>query len=354
MQRFLVELNVTQACNFRCSYCFEGDTCLGSNTIVDNLDDVIVRLDALQQDPRFQERFDGLAFDFWGGEPTLYPEVLEKVMSHFGTDTPYHMYTNGYTIDTMLDKLIPYKDCLDIQVSYDGNPVHDQKRQHADGSATSEKVKENIKLLIDSGIRTRLKSTILPPDFKHIPDCWDDIHSLTSLSDNIVYAPTIDYSNAYDNFNEDLMFSLIEIARRERIHHNRNKRFLLSWFGENSVKRCTLPSAGMFVDTDGGLFYCHGCSYTESTDLKFGTIYDGDLVDKILHNNEAFVEKKNDDKCDSCMATVCLTCNVSKYINSKKEDFYDRWNDYSCDEQLCEYYQTISKVSIALKRTLGD
>ena len=107
----------------------------------------------------------------------------------------------------------------------------------------------------------------------------------------------------------------------------------------------------MFVDTNGDVYYCHGCKYEDSDELKFGTIYDDDLGDKIVHNHELF-KVGVDDKCKSCVATVCLTCNVAKYINSKKDTFIDKWNDYSNHEIMCKYYQTISKYSIATSNTL--
>lgn len=352
LPKYLIELNITESCNFRCTYCFEGDSCLGSKNIVDNIDNIIEKVEALSQCETFKERFDGIIFDFWGGEPTLYPEVIDKVLSRFGSGAGYHLYTNGYTIDGLVSILEPYKEVITIQVSYDGRPINDMRRQLQDGGTTSEKVIENIKLLSDKGFKLSIKSTITPPDFKYIPDAWKDICELNDVVNNISYAPTIDYSNRYDDFSEDLRKSMIEVSKMERDFYGDKGTFLLSWFNSINPKRCTLPSSGMFVDTDGGLYYCHGCVYEDDDALRFGHIDDYDLAEKVISNINIFGIPTEKGPCSSCFATVCMTCNVSKFINSKKDSFYDRWHDYSCDRQLCEYYMTISKVSIALKKII--
>jgi radical SAM protein with 4Fe4S-binding SPASM domain len=325
---------------------------LGSNNIVDNIDNILDRVDTLSRDERFKSNFEGIAFDFWGGEPTLYPDVIEKVLTRFGDNAKYHMYTNGYTIDTMVGILEPHKENISIQVSYDGNPINDMRRCLPSGEPTSDKIIENLKLLVEKEFTINIKSTVTPPDFKYLPDAWRDIRELHNINPSISYGLTIDYSNDYDDFGEDLRRSMVEIARMERDFHLEKGVFLLSWFNSDKPKRCMLPSSGMLVDTNGDLYYCHGCLYEDTDALKFGHINDDNLLDKITHNKDFFQPPDEKEPCVSCFATTCMTCNVSKFINSKKDNFYDKWHDYSCDKRLCEYYKTISKVSIALKNTL--
>ena len=110
----------------------------------------------------------------------------------------------------------------------------------------------------------------------------------------------------------------------------------------------------MFVDVDGSLKYCHGCGYHDSPELSFGSVYDSDIVDKIKYNSDRFVSYKYNEQCDKCYTKICYTCNVSKYIHSKKSDFMDRWYDFSCQPQQCSYFREITKYRMALLDAIGD
>jgi len=367
---FNLEISTTNLCNFQCEYCFEKEEVRTAETLNNRLGEIIERIDMLLEDEWFNEIFCGINIDFWGGEPTLNHDLIRTVCSYYKENPKvrFHIYTNGYNIDYVKDIFIEMNNegKLDfkmhkftVQFSYDGSPVHNMTRT-INGNPTGSKVMENFMKLYKDGVPLTFKSAIMPKHFKHLPTIWDNFNSIyeelieinpETNGRPIAYAPTIDYFNAYKNWNlEELESSLIEIAKKELKFYEKHNRFLLNWF----TKERTFCMAGITmttIDTNGDLYYCHGCLYksgcSDKKKLSYGTIFDDDFIDNIRNNFEnIFLPKEKIDltECENCEATFCVRCNVLVYGRSEKESFHDRWYDFSNQKNLCAYFKMISKI----------
>ncbi len=354
---FSLEITVTDECNFRCIYCFEGDECKKTTTL-NHIDDIFAAIDKMLVDRWFLTVFKGVRIGFWGGEPTLRPDVLRAFEERFRCDdmVKFHIYTNGYNIESLMEIFKYSKDKIDVQVSYDGQPIHDLKRVTIGEQKTAERVRNNIYRLYNNGFNVRIKSTVTYDTIEYMPDCWDDIKTINyDLGKNIQYSPTVDYIVNGDVVMDKMKIrkSFIELAKKELTFFGEKKYHLFTWFNSTDQVVCNFFKYGMSINTKGDMLYCHGCGYSPLVeDMCFGKISDNDVIEKIKRNNEYFNIPRKSNDCKNCVITQCCMCNVVKYEYSKKEEFLDRWYDLSCQENQCDMFKEFSKVSISLKDIL--
>jgi uncharacterized protein len=356
MPSFTMEVTLTDECNFRCTYCFEGDDCL-KQTSLDCVDDIFKSIDVMLSDTWFLSSYKDLRIGFWGGEPTLRPDILQKFVGRYKDNdfVTFYIYTNGYNVDALMDVFGGCKDKIDIQVSYDGEKIHDLKRFTAGGNKTASRVRDNIYRLHENGFNIKIKSTVTYDTMEHMAECWDDVKRIHDDIDGVRYSPTVDYHSSEIIMDMDKVRKcFVAVAKKDLEFYKENGYYLFSWFGSRGPVRCGFFKYGMSINTNGDMSYCHGCDYSSCTDdMCFGNISDGDVISKIKHNNDYFDVPKKVDGCEGCIVTQCSACNVTSYEHSKKKDFLGRWFDLSCQKNQCDMFREFSKVSISLKDILG-
>jgi uncharacterized protein len=134
----------TEACNFRCVYCYETFQYKKMAAWV------------VQGVKRLLERripeLDVLELSWFGGEPLLAKDVIEDVLRHAGTLAPAHGVTMTSSITTnayLLTKAL-FHELLGLglsryQISFDGpREYHDRKRVMAGGKGTFDRVWSNL------------------------------------------------------------------------------------------------------------------------------------------------------------------------------------------------------------------
>jgi uncharacterized protein len=358
---FNFELTTTQACNFNCEYCFEHDCEYPTeNIITKNLDIVIRKMKDLFNDFWFQSEFETKKINFWGGEPSLNMNFIEKVVEEFIDDESisFFIFTNGSKIKELLPTILKFKgrkNKFNVQISYDGEPVND-RRKTKQGTFSSSIVFDAMELLYQNDIRFQTKSTICYYDFHHLPEVWDHFKVLKERYKDIFYALTIDYHHVeFEKYKKDIEDSLLKVAKREIEFFKENKRFLSNIFSAKK-KHCQCGKQMLTIDVDGKAYYCHGCLYSKNKDdFSFSSIDDEDFVKKVRKNYDIFYDSHPViDECENCAALSCLRCNVTKYDHSNKKDFNSRWYDYTSQEDLCKYYILAGKIGRAMLNILKE
>ncbi len=74
LKRKIVILTITEACNLKCTYCFETK----KTKKVMSLD---VAKDAIKYAFENSDDFDEIEFDLFGGEPTLHKDLIKKIVT---------------------------------------------------------------------------------------------------------------------------------------------------------------------------------------------------------------------------------------------------------------------------------
>ena len=138
------------ACNFRCPFCHNGDSVLNSNTpipfdeILDYLKSRIGLIDAVV---------------FTGGEPTLMPELKERIKAVKELGFLIKLDTNG-TNPKMVQELID-EGLLD----YIAMDIKNSESMYAETAGCSqiniENIKKSIKIIKNSGVNYEFRTTLV-------------------------------------------------------------------------------------------------------------------------------------------------------------------------------------------------
>lgn len=368
MKVYNIDINLTTACNFQCTYCFESKTTTNYN----DGELFVKQMNKLLDSDFFKRNYSILSIGLWGGEPTLNPTMLNYIVNAFGEDNrvKFFSFSNGYDISPILDTLLKYKNYMIgphpkvvQQISYDGTLMQDINRKKH-GKGTSKQVEETIDTLLKLGVPMTTKSTVTLETFKYLYDSYCDLINIHKRDfKNVLkcntFFPTIDYyhldkysKEQLDSFYADAEDCLLKISKDEIKNFKQNKQFFFSWFIPN--KR--LCSAGMdmaAVDVDNKIYSCHGCLYSDNKKQHYITsLTDDDFIVQLEKSSKRFSCDfgKLPTKCMNCSATFCLKCNQTKFDNSKKDNYLDRWNDFTSQPSLCYLYKKIGAFNIALKK----
>jgi radical SAM protein with 4Fe4S-binding SPASM domain len=375
-RNFHIDLNTTSSCNMACKYCFEpkiSDKKIDWNFVGLFIDWVIKLINS----EFFKENYDILSINFWGGEPTLCSEEIGIIINHFEfyDNIRFFIYSNGYKISGIKNNLLKYKDRtvlnespkLLLQVSYDGQELQEKYRVNKLGQGTSKEVKNTINWLNSEKIPFVIKSVISPNDFDLMYDSYKEIKELIYDSKiNTGYFPTIEYYNSEKYTEEEILthlnklrFSLTLITAKEIISYkNYNQRIFFTWLKGN-MSLCNAGQDFICIDYDGSIYSCHGCLYTENkkehyfTNIMTNAENSIDWI-KLICNKNKINNKYIPNECKKCNTLICLKCNVVKYENSKKENYFDKWRDYSNQPILCRYYKEASKFIRVFRKKIGE
>lgn len=353
MNNYSVFLNLTDACNFRCAYCYEKD-CQKSNFMtMENAQKICDFLDSNKDMILKLKNQKIIRIHFFGGEPTLNPEVIEYIYNRLYKDEDYYfsLITNGYNISDI--KNIFKKDRrIHLQISYDGYELQNINRKHKDNIETGNIVRNNILELLDLGYYTTVKSVVTPNYFSLMEDAYLDIMDIFSKINFKWgdYLPSIDYFNDYDDleeYDENLKKAIIKISSHEIEFFKKYNRIFFGLFYQNGNKICGAGRNVIGIDTDLSVVPCEG-GFQKSgiNDHYIGNLLEEDIIDKIQKWGESLVIELPEE-CKKCDSTVCYKCNMVKYARSKKKTYNERWNDYANQPILCKYYKIIDKIKRA-------
>lgn len=155
-----ITLLVTEQCNFRCLYCYESFE-RGKMT-ESTINGIIAYL------KRNLPFYSGLVINWFGGEPLLAADVVEKLSIQIiqlckKLHKPYSatMTTNGYLLSSdRMEKLLKLR-ILQYQVTLDGSKeLHNKYRPLVNGEPTFDSILENL-LSIHNEIRSSCLSILL-------------------------------------------------------------------------------------------------------------------------------------------------------------------------------------------------
>lgn len=361
-----LEITTTEACNFNCRYCFERNHIPEPIKLTKEI--VIKCVNELLDNQWFQDQYCGIKIILWGGEPTLNKSLCISLMEEFMKDERvcFFVYTNGSTTHDMMPtyKKLKYKKFikknqskLTVQISYDGNPLHDSNRIDKKGNPTSKICQDAIRELHKYGIDYGLKATVAWDDYKMIPLAWDDYNRLHDLfGPKIKYSLTVDYYNVqFSKYKDEVEKALIEISRNEISFFKKYGYFLSNIF-KNNRSICATGKSMAVINTNGDILNCHGAIYSKySKDLTYGNIFDKNFINNIKKRNYLYKDNHIEpDECKECIASSCLRCNVKKYEESDKKTHLERWYDYPAQKDLCEYYRLVGKIGAAMSSIIKE
>ncbi len=151
----------TLDCNFACPYCYENRR---KGKMGQDVQDATLQFikNAVLKGTR------KLDISWYGGEPLLYPEIVESLSRKINTIAQkndclvsMHMVTNGYLLTPDLIDMLDDIGVTRIQITLDGSgKYHDVRRPLRNGKGTFDKIMENLNLFADSPIEVMVRMNV--------------------------------------------------------------------------------------------------------------------------------------------------------------------------------------------------
>jgi sulfatase maturation enzyme AslB (radical SAM superfamily) len=362
---FSIEITTTAMCNLGCTYCFEGVK-TDKRRLDDKKEVLIKRIEEFLETDWFKQNYRTLYISFWGGEPTLNPDLVIDVYNHFKDNDRihWHIYTNAYNrkrLDMIVDAFDLSK--LDVQISFDGEEIGNKFRITHSGRGSSSTVLENMEYFAKKGVNLSLKATLPLKAMGDLHKTWLNYRALHEKLDGvgktrISYAPTIDYvSDLPEQILPETIATfrseMLKIARDEIDFYKQHGHFLCSWFSGSDTKvHCSSGAHMHAINVDGDSYACHGSFYSPNKEeMRGGNIEDVDWVEKVTKMADSYKEPlgRVSDTCKNCVATTCNICPVSSLDLSKKETFIDRWQDRWINN-MCGFYKAFGEIDRSVQR----
>lgn len=202
-KNYLLTVNPTMDCNFKCWYCYENRVTHSKMSI-----DILNRIQKHITHILINNNFEKMHLGFFGGEPLLYyKDVVHPLMQHLKQEckihnTPYSISftTNGYLLTDFIVEELKAFQVSSMQITLDGGrEAHNKVRYPYMGGDSYIKIVENIKKLLYAGISVILRinytienmDTILTvsEDFATLPEIYKkyllvDFHQVWQDSEN--------------------------------------------------------------------------------------------------------------------------------------------------------------------------
>lgn len=355
---FILEL--TQNCNFRCSYCcyggnYEGNRNHSSKVMSDETLDEAISFIAKHRVPERR-----LNIVFYGGEPTLYPDKIKYFVGQskgiLPQDTDYTISTNGSKLldDNFLGWCVEHGFTLNI--SYDGTPQSELRRIYKNGSNTQQEVLnilEQIKTEYPEYWDSKVNILVTLPDIHHLKPLaieWSRSWVLRGKAPYLISGVSPCKLSDYAINEEETMSVMRDLM--DFYAHNRDNLFVKSYFDllckptldrpifplpdNHSPLMCLPFNNRCYIDACGNLGICE----KTSDKLRLGNVYDGWDFDKV---NEAMTKMATLRKirCSHCENfRFCKTCFTNYYFN-------DEWWKADCDWQ-----QTWTRIAMTISLEL--
>lgn len=335
-----ITLQLTQNCNFRCSYCIYSQTENGKQRHHSNkrmsFETAKKAIDFLIAHSRDEGRVN---VGFYGGEPLLEFDLLKKCVLYAekvgeGKEIDFSITTNGTLFNSEIIEFFMKHDVITL-VSFDGpKEIHDRHRRFASGEGSFEKISENLRFIKEN-----------------YPQYFD------KLSFNVVVNPQDDYNCVnrffvdYEYFKEsNVRSSLIDdlyLDEKNKITENYIVSFnyeifkmFLNYLGKvdkkyispialqelDSLKKfeeeldrrekllektapggpCIPGQLRLFINTDGYFYPCERVSEVSPV-MRIGHIDSGFDINKA--QSLLNVGKLTQEQCKNCWAiTHCTLC----------------------------------------------
>lgn len=356
----VVQLVLVNACNFGCTYCFEGvqgadlnraepgsdakgllqrQLQAGNNVVVNLLESVYaseVRLEH-QLDPgnRLMKPeaavdyidkaiaiakatgVDGLMIQFFGGEPLLNWPAIRAVLDTFGRGEShgvrlgYSIVTNGSLISEEVAQTFAEHQ-VGVCVSFDS--VHSKSRPLKNGKDSTPVVIEGLRRLQKYGNRVAINAALSSatwPDFDETLAEFAEEHGASEIGVVVDLDPTFYSRFGHEPIIEKL-WRLVEAGAERGIvvtgYWHQIFQLLLGFnvVRQRGFKNCSAKGSQLSIEPNGAVFSCKASSG------YFGSIHEGEkLLDSAAYREHASLRYENPAICRGCeiegfCAGLCL------------------------------------------------
>lgn len=296
---------VTNACNFRCKYCYVLEY---ERNININMADDILRF--IHSNVREEKE---VIINFHGGEPVLNYEIVKYMVGSldkiFGNRVLYGMTTNGSLLTQEIIEFIAEKFVYNLSISLDGTKeINDANRRFRNGTGTYETVISHFLSLNKIRPDVRVRMTY---NSDTICELFNNVRHIVELGFKNIVA-VADYTDK--NWNElDVDILQVELEKIFSLYFHNNQ-VDINFISDLITKKkglCNGGKSSLNIDIDGNLYPCTWA--VGNIDFVIGDIYKGIDNRRVqqLHKHSMVINKD----CKGCTLYECCAGTRCKIIN---------------------------------------
>jgi uncharacterized protein len=304
---FLLTINPTLNCNFKCWYCYE--THLKQSRLAP---ENIEKIQKLISHIAARNNLKYFSLSFFGGEPLLYfKKEVKPIIDYFyrvceenNKHYSISFTTNGYLINKDFIHFFDERNlkCA-LQITLDGHRAHhDTVRFVHNQKGSYDEIIRNVKLLVRNGFFVRLRVNYTDKNISESYQIADDLDDIErSVSDKYLL---IDFHRVWQNEGVDIYEQLVDI-----INYIKAKGFLVqNTYTPNNVRESCYADKrnSAVVNYDGNIFKCTARDFANYRREGFLS-EEGELI---WENNS--LQRRMQAKFQN---QPCLTCRILPLCN---------------------------------------
>ncbi|MGO0904343.1 radical SAM protein [Clostridioides difficile] len=326
-------LYLTDYCNLRCSYCYQGDskklTFLSRDRLEKSLEFII----------NTNVKGENIYLNFLGGEPLLKKELIHDAVNiinrkykKYSKLFKYSITTNCILIDDKLIKLFKDNE-FDVSMSIDGDEhTHNINRKSIDKTNKYEVILSNIKKLNSEGIKNNIRMTITKNNVDFLYNNVLYFHNLGFTR----FCLGIDYFADWDDISLSMLDSQLEkvklfylnnIQKSEDITVDLFDGKFTSIIIDKKILFCNAGTKGhLVINSEGDLYPCTFVSNDE--DWSIGNIDNG--LNSTRFKNTIRKNIFKGIECDNC--SINFTCQGRKcgFLNYSQTKYLNKSTPLLC------------------------
>jgi uncharacterized protein len=312
--KFSLALNVSNACNLRCKYCYEKKSHINSKfafmteSVAKKAVDFILGFDEIES----------LGIAFYGGEPLLNFPVIKSVIAYANQraedlglpEVGYHITTNGTLLNgTIIDFFRGHN--MDILISLDGPAeIHDAMRVAPDGHGTHSTVLNSLKKLMSIEGAHKVSASSVVTSGQGLKKAYEYLSQFKFKDIKISYVRYLGKNDFTLNDSDVKAYieDLAEIAEDcigkilngiRPPYYGFETKILQLWKGSKRKYFCPAGIRRFGVSPDGGIY---PCGVAAALDMyRIGDVYQGldrEKLNQLLY--KISIENRKD--CSTCWA----------------------------------------------------
>lgn len=323
-------LNISNVCNLRCLYCYADNGSYGQKKALMNEVTVIKTIDYFYG---IYEEINNI--QFFGGEPLVNPEMIEVACQYILTKYKnkeieklpvFSIVTNGTLISLEIAAILSTYD-VNVTISIDGPEyIHDYLR----GKGTFNKIKRNIEILKDKGIKFGVECTFTNYHLSQgisVSDVMEFFEKEFGL--HVIHIPCvavpeentlhIEKGHLIDTYKEAIRDSLTSLNKTNYKLESNTYRLLRALIYKKRIEMyCPAGVTTISVSCEGDIYPCF--MFTGNQEFLLGNVCGNRIrYEKLCEISESLkkINNRNDSKCCNCWARfLCYGCVGNDYISS--------------------------------------
>lgn len=300
---FILHINPTLDCNFRCWYCYENHI-PGSKMNQETLDSILLYISSILHKPAIKS----FELGFFGGEPLFFfNDIARKIISHahslckdLNKALHIHFTSNGALLNEEIIEFLSGFSC-GFQITLDGGKeFHDKTRFSRNNTGSFDTIVGNVFRLAQSGISVIVRVNYTSENIDSVDSIYESFRTIDEEHKKFL---KFDFQRVWQDRIDryDMTENKIKEIRQKFIAGN--FKVLANYIPHNVANSCYGDKLNhVLINYNGDAFGCTARDFTAEHTI-------GHLDSSgVIHYDSTIVNRRNHAKLSK---TICQKCRIA-------------------------------------------